>query len=1278
MIPERRPFHKEIMHNSNVPEGNSGNGNRNSKRRYGNVLNKAVFNTLWQKLISGNESWDTIEIGSDGEIDILRGKEELCQSRPGNMPSLGPVLRFIMVRHFLTNQTELPGIGRGENSSSSFTSQLLRKYAPNPSEVQKLKISNFGRYNRQMTFDQSQGVNMNNPAWDQILGAMLKALDTHHRLTHYFTSDMLFDPDRFSGVNAVDEFMDTLEGKGALGHEPALEYIFSDDGKRHDALKSIIRFAREPIAPAKSLLATVSCNNSWRDGSAFAQKVEAELKKDGPLGADKVLRITLASYAQTETQNPKAEYVMPYDDVVKCLAEAFGIDLPPNPKTAPYYDLVPTIRAIRRKMATNPMIILFEGYYAEEKGSNEEELGAEILRIARDDHFKGLLLRLMEPSLVEPEKAGEYSSETFRQNRFIVISNRPLRYFEDETATGAYALTHETIEPPTQLEMTTILEQCELTYKETLSAALSERASALQGYLYEPIYDLLNKFLILKHGPTPSDYESEAALETLTDLLNDSTFPRGGDVNVCMPRLMSKYLDLLKSKSLEVYQLHLLLALLPDGLRQTTLLRIARRYSSLKSPDMADSGFKALTENARKIGSELAECFGTLITRRKVDLFHGLDESMPVFETNVLTDDETPEELSGAGYDIEDPIIKECLNRAILGDCEGVSARLSANQLRIAHRMLSEEALSQQTLGFRQRGIDYTPSFRSYRRLVSAIYHGMCSIPLQQKGGQVRISNGAKTQVICPYFSGSRDPKKFYSWNYVFLYRTIIERAPYWELSRRFALDRLKADFLEVFDSPWRLRNHPDNRSLGHLEGSLIEATFEKKRCEVVVDYLVNYSYAMSALVKPAKANEAAHRLRTLGQNREPQGRLLELKNRTIGMNADMQSEKIDIEGDWGRLWTSIHAPTTSARKWPLSDRTLPDQEENFSEVAKRLQCDIKELIEKNAGAYWKLFKDGAPLEEYEALPSVHSYASGLFRDVGSGDPAIVAEFTRNLFQLSDITAEEADLWRSIKTVESLGVSNIAVKRRIKDLRNKLGEPDFESFTQSPYAHFCRSLATYKLAEQLRMEIFHRDPLGGHFIHSGRAARANIRTCLVLEREARKVRLGKLKEHELIRGRHRLGLFSREARRTNDRVTKHLFRFPRERASLQIIEGSMHRMLSEVPSNIYHPEFKEKSKAFEQRALGISWRYLNSAENIVLGLSRKNSIRRHFSLERIKLHLALANASSELNIKKKHLNQAERNVKYLTAKAQETGTAIWIILAAMQERRIGSFQKLIN
>lgn len=1304
-----------------------------SKKETGHRINtRESMEIIWRRLAADDPEWyDTSFLLKDNEVAwrgddghpyvVDRDKTDLRIKLANGQYALGHDLRLMLVQDYLMAHGVLNKGGARRINKGVFLPALLEKYLASeqaerdalPARTAELK--NFGKYQHRMQLSGSanQLNATNTPTWDLIRHAMVWALNHHHQNRLNFDIDLVFGEHRYVGRDAILEFGKMLDAGSGQLPKTNLIYVAKSAGMRDRCFNRVLEeIARPDNANAGALLVNVVCNGLWRDGAAFAQKLTVKLKAQ--FGMDDrmdVLRIPLTGYAQTKDQNPEAQHTLSYDELVKRLADEFGIAGAPDPKSTTFYDLIPTIRKIRQEMARSPRIFIFEGYYEpDHPEQGEDSVGTEILRIARDDHFKGLLLRLMEPPMMDHGEDLAVDPSMFGKNRFVVISSRRLSYFDSESAPRGLSMETVEIPKPEMEELRTIFNVSKLIYWEELTKEVDRRRSKLHHVRYEPVFDLLDKFLILKFGPQPKDTDPAELGPAIEKAICDFPGGQSPDPNMCLDALMRAYLAELRKFDPATYQLHLLLSIVPCGLRNITLRRIARRYLAVQAPRLDDDPFASVMQASEQGGMWEEKRGYVLVTDQQSDIFHGFDHAPPIFETAVLASDGDWENPGEYGYDFADPIMKESVHRLVSGSDPLVGKQ--AQQL--AHRMLAEESLSQQTLAFRFKGIEYTPSFRSFRRLVSTIYHSLCAVPLTWDGNVLTgIDKRSESSIVCPFFSGSRNQLEYFIWVYVFLYRTVIERPPYWEFSRRFALDRLKLDILEAFDNPWKIPGHPEFYSSDGARGSLISAVFGGHKDEVVIDYFVNKSHALTALSQVESSERLISQFRELDPGQDANDRFFELRHLKDRLNVELLTDDPVIEREWGRLWSALEVPSkghialqrdlsnlsnlrheldaepTGGKAehdaiWLKAEDALianynsmiasPNLRPHAGEVSvvhatERVREDVEDLIGTCTETYFDIFNEGAGLSLYSRLPSLREAAVRVFDLIGYGDPRQVSEFCHAVYRLSDMTAAEADLWRSKPRLEELNISDTSVIGRVEELQSQLGTPTATAPSGGAYHHFCRSLAMYKMAEQLRMEVFRRDPLGNHFFHSGRAARACIRTCLVLEREARKRRIVNSGMTGPIAPEMRLGLFSREARRVNDRVTKHLFRFPRERASLQIIESSTHRMLSE-PFAAAGDDLAVENK-FHLRALRMSHRFLLGAEGIITGLSRRNRIRMHFFLERTKWHVAMASASvNDPENASKFLLSAREDAQRLQRLAEASELPNWIVLAAMAAKRV--------
>ncbi len=206
---------------------------------------------------------------------------------------------------------------------------------------------------------------------------------------------------------------------------------------------------------------------------------------------------------------------------------------------------------------------------------------------------------------------------------------------------------------------------------------------------------------------------------------------------------------------------------------------------------------------------------------------------------------------------------------------------------------------------------------------------------------------------------------------------------------------------------------------------------------------------------------------------------------------------------------------------------------------------------------------------------------------------------------------------------------------------------------------FCQSLSIFRIADELRLSIFRSAPLSAEFFASGHATRQMIRIGLKLEVMARKLFFND------VEGIEKTSAFARYSRRNTDALARHLFRYPRERASMLIIEATMLRLLS-TDNN-------------QKESLGTARSFLTRAEAIVLGMGWNARIKLCLALERSKLNRALARmhiADGNYSVAREFTKLSGLDISYIGERARNKGDGwLWKTIAGMQEARIMALEQ---
>jgi len=820
---------------------------------------------VWAAICRKDRDWPATPLALAEDEQLEDGVLAFCHIDTCEMftdtddgPNLGPVPRLILLLDYLGQSDVLK-----EGTRAIKRTPLLQRSFAAAIEAAGLPASGKGLRNHADRVQlSSQDNHRAKEEWPIIERGLVSLLNTHHKVQDVFDEAALFEQP-FIGRTALDRFNKLIRHEGPVS-EPALKFI-AESHDRAELPGMLVRAILED-GPNKPMLINVFAEGRWRDAGALSLRIKRDIELADPDQKKQVLRIPLARYAQTEEENPgnpndPYRHSLSFDEVLGKLSKAFDLEGEGTGYPDGRFDAAVIIQRIRRRMALETWVIIFEGYYQPDDTAGS---GGEIHRIVRDDHLNSLIMRLCEPPIADfqqssADQAQILDIETFKKSRLVVFSNRVLSYFCEETS-APVDFYDQPLPPPNRSEMRAILKACRLPHRKALLNSVEGSNLRLSKIVHEPFFDLLSAHMELltahDEGYLEIDSEDEDARHEYVErllgyLFQDEDFPdeSGGaypnenrDAAI-MQWLMTIHLNRLRQYSPDLYQLHLFLTIVPCGLKHTTLLRIARRMRNLKltlDGTPQDIPFSDLLNETvlAQLPDRVATQPGCLLTGSQIDVFHSFDTAPDLFETLVLP---------GAGlrrsngYDFDDPMMKE-VAEAVMASLN----TLSPSDIHVLHRMLSDEALSQQTTALTHRGADYLQSIRTFRRQISGIYHGYLSLPLNVINGRPTIDDALV--IYSPYLAGPPQSTAYFEWIYFFIFRRMIERPPAWNLSRHYALDRLKRELLEGADCPWALMGSIARDGAFDPQASLFAARYKEDRPEIYEDFLVNLLHALTAL----------------------------------------------------------------------------------------------------------------------------------------------------------------------------------------------------------------------------------------------------------------------------------------------------------------------------------------------------------------------------------------------------------------------------------------------
>jgi hypothetical protein len=975
---------------------------------------------------------------------------------------------------------------------------------------------------------------------------------------------------QFDGANACETYAAWLKS-GSLVKDVYLPqpmtYTFLMQSKARQGAFDKLRQMTYGNTPSTSLVINVHCVNMWHGLTACAKELAAR-KPAGDSRA--VLYIPL--HAQGKTYDaPSFLRILGY-------LRAFfsGEDVAASAPIKPEENVHEVLLGIRQRMATDPAIIMLDGYTDLSVGLGDLE------RAILDDHLVFLVRRLVDPPIGHCDQPAQLS--TFLRNRVIIFSDLAL----SPSVLPCNALE---IPPPEDgkealdaIELQPLRHRDHIVEVAKTDPGLRNPRAGCTPY----VVDALISFEIAAGAPLPVD---------LYRLVAKNRGSGGGAAQeLAYHSAIKTLLDRMEEERPDLFWILILIASTPGGIQLSTLESLVELAAQCVSDDNQPIELLPPIADVSKSLADLMAICGSFLTDGRSDDFDGLREDQArAWQTGTAKRRERdPQSNRGpCAIDFQYPEVRASILLRV--DME-LFPRVQA-----LHRLLAEEALGQQTFALRH-GCDLS-SARSFRRLLAVLYHGFMSLPITKEGKLSRAS------LVCGAFAMPLDPRDAWEWLYLFAYRRLIEYPPNWNLSRFYGLDPLKLDILKLAAAPWEAWKRYPRLGMAiswKVRSLLPESTSDPRLGRISTDYHISQAHAAFSAGDLAQAHEAIER-----------------------------AEAVDA---------AIPKPwlTYAKRKFDLALLT-----QNRKEIA-RIESHTREMLGPPVQALDAYIADIARRIEQlvsqrnfhpvERLPPASPTIAAL-KEAGRSadwDGSSLMQVSDILFRLGERFALDGDLRHSAQKLAPIVPGQAPRTRIVND-------------DEAAIVNFCKAFAYFRLAENTRLQVFSDDPTGQHFYASGHSARQMARASLKLERLARgrAVEEGKIDDPASLG----VGFFGQNARHMADVIARHLFRYPRERASMLILESQMSRLLS-PPSQA-------------PRGLEDARRFLRNAEPVVWSLGSTSRVRMRFLLERVKVHRRLAR-DADKRIALMYLEFCDSDLASLTFLVNHHQNRLWRDLTAIQ------------
>jgi hypothetical protein len=926
------------------------------------------------------------------------------------------------------------------------------------------------------------------------------------------------------------------------------------------------------------------------------------------------------------------------------------------------------LQDIREEMIKRPRVLILDGIHVYPDDDNISS----IERMMTGENTLEIIAALLDPALCSVHTKEDL--EEFAKNRIIILSNA------DMEPLACWDKLHPSVEiksipfvDPNPEEADALITANNFDNIDRIRLFREDNVKTIRDWSDSHYYalDALISFKQLDKSYNMEELQAE---------LDEKSTRRSmlyALVVSCIDSIPPEY-ELLK-------KLMYLISAAPDGLRISTLQRLA--YFSVESENphnlittndiQAFATVQKIREGytnsnvIKKATEYLLKNFPSFFRLSRDDYFYGVDSAPHPLELGVvgnLTTKVTQEEVLTVQFSAPEfrILVRDTLVNK--GDL---------NTFHFCHRLLAEDALSQQTIGLRHGGFSEQQSVLHWRRQFAAIYHGLCSLPITFTDKEASIRDVDKEEVAQLNAITPRRPKEFWRWLYLFAYRRMIEQPPNYTMSRIHGEDALKRDLLVAFNRPWILWPNsvkallPKNdESLSLFVGEYLPETGASDHNGLKIvrayffslfqsNYVLGDLIKMHTILKKLCSNELKGPIPDI--NFEISVLKRKLDRSVLQLTAPNQLQPGGA-GEWDILEHAFKRRAAAVEKISPENRDIANKDglinqdnEDF-DLKAYLAVEIPKAALKNMELIVQpSLTQNNPFNGKEHAKEIASQLIDKLQNVEG-----ISSFADILFRIAELHAVHANNLEDSGTLHNTDIQN---EPNTCPALDDISFPLLTTHKKKDMSlndiilEFCKAHALFVIAEDMRLLAFKRDPLSGKFLASGHSTRTMIRVGLKMENYRRRV----MSRDGLVDT--GLGPFGKRARRDSDTLTRHLFRFPQERAAQLILEASKLRLMANWGSG--------RLDAFE-----AARKLLAKVEPIVMRMPGNSRRRLRLSLERNKLHRAMAKYYRKKDLTdhmQAMVSLCAVDITYMEAQSKTNSSCkIWKNISANQRK---SFQK---